>query len=81
MSFQGTTRTEPYERISRIRLPPRMIDVEALIRIGVQSPRWVQVTETNTSEPLPVELSLVATFPQLVSPDAAEPCSKQRKTG
>jgi hypothetical protein len=29
MNFQGTTRTKPYVRLSRIRLPPRVFDCEA----------------------------------------------------
>ena len=32
MRFQGATRTEPYGRISRIRLPPRVFDGEAFAR-------------------------------------------------
>ena len=31
MSFQGTTRTKPYVRLSRIRLPRWVFDGEALI--------------------------------------------------
>ncbi len=57
-----------------------MSDVEALIRIRVQSPRRGQVTDADAIEPFPVKLPPIATLAQLVSPDAAKPRSKQRKT-
>jgi hypothetical protein len=34
--LQGATRTEPYKRLSRIRLPPRVCDGEAIARPGMK---------------------------------------------
>ncbi len=58
-----------------------MSDVEALIRVGMKSPRWGQVTVADASELRPCDLPLVAALPQLMTPDAAEPRAKQRKAG
>ena len=66
-------RTDPYERNSRIRLLPRMSDVEALIRIWMLGPRRGQVAATDTCEPVPVHFSLVPPSSQRLPPEATEP--------
>jgi hypothetical protein len=47
MSFQGTTRTKPYVRLSRIRLPPWVFDGEALIRPRMLDARGRSRCETR----------------------------------
>src|SRR5271165_5404602 len=41
MRLQGATRTDPYERNSRIRLPPRVLDGKSLVRPRMKDP-WLR---------------------------------------
>jgi hypothetical protein len=56
-----------------------MNDVEALIRIRVQRPRWGQVPDTDAIKPGPVQLPLVAPLSERSSPEATQSDSEQRK--
>ena len=71
MSLQGTTRTKPDVRLSRIRLPPWVFDGETLIR-----PR---VLDARTREPLSDQLRHVR--PRLAIFLAATPKSATPEIG
>src|ERR1700751_574764 len=62
-------RTEPYERHSRIRLPPWMFDGEALLRPGVKDARPRQIVVREPRDPLPRRLVSLAAPPQRPSPE------------
>src|SRR5437016_10789802 len=64
MRLQGATRTDPYVRLSRIRLPPWVFDGKALIRPGVEDTRFWEPVVGQLSDLPPCHAVLLAASPK-----------------
>jgi hypothetical protein len=63
MRLQGATRTEPYERDSRIRLPPRVFDGKPLIGPGMKYPGLLEPVVGDPRHPLPHQTRILTAAP------------------
>src|SRR6266536_6030519 len=62
-------RTEPYVRLSRIRLPPRVCDGEAIARPRMEDDRFREPVVRQLRHPCPRDSILVAATPQRSPPE------------
>src|SRR6266542_3324669 len=62
-------RTEPYVRLSRIRLPPRVCDGEAIARPRVEDDRFRKPVVRQLRHPCPCDPILLAAKPQRAPPE------------
>src|SRR6516165_729478 len=69
MRFQGAPRTEPYVRLARIRLPPRVCDGEAIARPGVKDARFRKPVVRKLRHPCPRHPVLLTATPQRTPPE------------
>src|ERR1700757_3702457 len=76
MRLQGATRTDPYVRNSRIRLPPRVFDGEPLVWPGMKDFRFGQPVLSQLRHPLPRRSVLLATPPEAASPQTRHVVAK-----
>src|ERR1700693_2041399 len=65
-------RIEPYVRLSRIRLPPRVSDGKALARPGVKDDRFREPGVHELRDPLPGAPILLAATPQGAPPEVGD---------
>src|SRR6266478_2301294 len=69
MRITGHPRTEPYVRLSRIRLPPWVFDGEALVWPGMKDARFGEPVVGQLSDPLPCHPVLLAAPPKRPPPE------------
>src|ERR1700730_7451814 len=65
-------RTEPYVRLSRIRLPPRVCDGEALARPRMEDDRFRKPVVRQLRHPCPRDPILLAATPQRTPPEVGD---------
>src|SRR5947208_12111279 len=69
-SIPARPRTEPYVRLSRIRLPPRMFDGEAVAGPGVENAGLGKKVGGQRFNPFPRKAVLLTAPPKHASPEA-----------
>jgi len=72
MRLQGATRTKPYRRLSRIRLPPWVCDGEAITRPGMEDDRFREPVVHQLRHPFPRHPILLAAPPQRAPPEVSD---------
>src|SRR5262245_2222960 len=65
-------RTEPYVRLSRIRLPPRVCDGKAIARPGMEDDRLGKPVVRQLGHPRPRDPILLAATPQRAPPQVSD---------
>src|SRR5271165_647625 len=68
---------DPYGRLSRIRLPPWMLDGEALVRPGVEEARFGEPMIGELPDPLPGHAVLLAAPPERAPPEVHDVVSER----
>src|SRR5262249_2872693 len=69
-------RTEPYVRLSRIRLPPWVCDGEAIARPRMEDARFREPVVRQLRHPCPRKPSLLAATPQRAPPEVSDMVSE-----
>src|SRR6266481_9455528 len=75
----GAPRTEPYERLSRIRLPPRVFDGEAIAWPGVADFGFGEPVVGQLDHALPREVVPLAAAPERAQPRSDDPVAEARQ--
>src|SRR5271165_2825980 len=70
---------DPYGRLSRIRLPPWMLDGEALVRPGVEEARFGEPMIGELPDPLPGHAVLLAAPPERAPPEVRDVAAEGRE--
>jgi hypothetical protein len=68
--FTGRPRTDLYVRHSRIRLPPRVFDGEALLRPGMKDARLGEPVGGQLLQPIPRDAAPLAASSQRAAPES-----------